>query len=119
MATDVRVELHGLIDQLPEDTLGKIKDIVVEELRLRSAVIAAAQARGLSVEETRVTSGTVFKLNRSDDPDPILRALEEAPVEDELLSDEEIAAMTAAVDRHERGTGRSVSSEELLRRIGG
>ena len=93
MATDARAELHDLIDQLPDDGLGKIKDLVVEELRLRGAIVAAAEARGLSVEEVRVAGGTAFKLSRSDEPDPILRAFLEAPEDDEPLTDEDRAAI--------------------------
>ncbi len=103
MATDARAELHGLIDQLPDEAVSKIKDVVVAELRLRDAVIASAEGRGLSVEETRVAGGTVFKLNRPDESDPVLRAFLEAPEDDEPLTDEDRAAIAEGKADVERG----------------
>ena len=115
MAADARAELHSLLDELPDDALGSIKDAVVRELQLRDAIIKVSEARGLSVEETRVSSGTVFRVQRPDrtghaggdgDPaaDPLLSVLINAPEDDEPLSDEDLAAIAegkAAVDRGE------------------
>ena len=51
--------------------------------------------------------------------DPVLRAALLAPEDDEELTPEEEAKMAAAWGRHAGGEGRTVSNEELARRIGG
>jgi hypothetical protein len=115
MATDARAELHGLLDQLPDDALGTVRSLVVRELQLRDAIIEVSEARGRSVEEARMSSGTVFRFNRDDRPasgptaedlaaDPLMDVLMNAPEDDEPLSDEDLAAIAegkAAVGRGE------------------
>jgi len=104
MATNARDELHSLLDQLPDDALGKIRGVVVRELQLRDAIINVSEARGQSVEEIRVSSGTVFRLSQDDQPtaeptaedlaaDPLLGVLMNAPKDDEPLSNEDLAAI--------------------------
>ncbi len=70
MATDARTELHGLIGQLPNESIDKIGGGIAEELRLRNAIVAAAEDRGFSVEQVHLASGTASKMNRPDEPDP-------------------------------------------------
>jgi hypothetical protein len=50
--------------------------------------------------------------------DPFILALANAPVEDEELSPEDEAALAAAWERYENGTGQYTSSEDLRREIG-
>ena len=120
MTAKVKAEIRSLVDQLPDDpaVLARVREKVVEELRLRDTVTSALEDRGATVEQKRVSGGAVFVTHQPDEPDLLLHALDTAPEDDEDLSPEEEARMTAAWKRYVRGEGQRVSSEELLRRIG-
>ncbi len=105
MSADARTELHGLIDQLPDDpaTLAKIKDTVVKELSRRDAAIKALEERGLTVEEVHAGSGTAFIARQPEEADPVLRAFMDAPEDDEPLTEEDLAAIAEGKADVERG----------------
>ena len=88
MAIDARETLHHLVDRLPEG-----------ELR--------AARRFLE-----------FLVADQPGDEPLLRVLDSAPDDDEELSAEEEAKMSAAYDRFARGAGRYLSNDEMARRLG-
>ena len=88
MAIESRETLHRLVNRLPDG-----------ELRAAQRYLEFLVA------------------DRSDD-DPLLRALDAAPEDDEELSAEEEARMSAAYDRFARGEGRYLSNGEMARRLG-
>ena len=87
MAIDARESLHDLIDHLPEGELHAAR-------RFLEFLVA---------DQTH--------------DDPLIRALAAAPDDDEELSAEEEARMSAAYDRFARGEGRYLSNDEMARRL--
>jgi hypothetical protein len=74
-----------------------------------------------------MSSGTVFRFNRDEQPgseptaeelaaDPMLRVLAEAPEDDEPLTDEERASIEEGVAAYQRG--EAISANEAKRRHG-
>ena len=112
MATDTRSALHRLIDQLAESDLDAARAFL-EFLRTRQAV-----GGDIVLLEESVPMAERLPRAVPDDQsdDPVLRALEAAPYDDEPLTPEQAALLDQR--RQSVAGGRTITDEDLTRALG-